>query len=228
MGYFFLSPLLLLVPQLLVHIPPPSDSPQTPRSEPPSPLTGSSPPPPLLCPQMPALPLTPTSLPAAVYVRSSRVVGATRRSALSSEVALFLSSAPYIFFSHHLTFPLLISGIRPLSRPESSGSPDEGSCVHPPKAQVPAGGDAWLWPNQSTAPDLFSGSGQASFGSWSRRRERRRRRRRQRGRKRRRQQFEQQSPSLSSGPGVSSGCRGDETNSHKPPFLPFHPPSTRK
>lgn len=107
--------------------------------------------------------------------------------------------------------PALISGIRPLSCPESSSSPDEGSCVHPPEAQVPAGGDARLWPNQSTAPDLFSGFGQASFSSWSWRRDRRR----QRGRERRGQQSEQQPPSLSSGPGFPAGCRGDETDSHK-------------
>lgn len=97
--------LFLFALQFLVHIPLPSDSPQTPRSEPPSPLTGSSPPLLLLCPQMPAQPPTPTSLPAAVYVRSSRVAGVTLRSALSSEVALFAPSTPSIFTSLCMSRP---------------------------------------------------------------------------------------------------------------------------
>lgn len=133
---------------------------------------------------------------------------------------LFLQRLHYLHrrllpFLHPFACPALISGSRPLSCPESSSSPDEGSCVHPPEAQVPAGGDARLWPNQSTAPDVFSGFGQASFSSWGWRRERRRR---QRGRERRGQQSEQQPPSLSSGPGFSAGCRGDKTDSRKPPF----------
>lgn len=131
---------------------------------------------------------------------------------------LFLQRSHYLHrqllpFWRPFAFPALISGIRPLSCPESSGSPDEGSCVHPPEAQVPAGGDARLWPNQSTAPDLFSGFGEAGFSSWSWRRERRR----QRGGERRGQQSEQQPPSLSSGPGFPAGCRGD-ADSHKTPF----------
>lgn len=113
-----------------------------------------------------------------------------------------LPSSP-VFRTPFFPFPLLIAGVGPLSHSESSGSADEGPRVHPAEAQVPAGGDSRLWPNQSSAPDLLSGSGQARVGPWSWRRERRRRRRRGEGRG---QQSEQQSPSLSPGPGLLSGC----------------------
>lgn len=124
-----------------------------------------------------------------------------------SEVGAFLRvyTTRRLRFHFYLpfTFPLLVAGVGPLGHPESSGSSDEGPRVHPPQAQVPAGRDARLWPNQSSAPDLLGGSGQASFGSRSWRRERRRRRRRG---ERRGQQSEQQPPSLSSGPGLPFGC----------------------
>lgn len=129
--------------------------------------------------------------------RSYSEVGSTFRLDTACPLRLHLDAPSHL--------PLLVAGVGPLSHPESSGPSDEGPRVHPPKAQVPAGGGARLWPDQSSAPDLFAGSGQAGFGSWSRRRERRRRRRR-RGGERRGQQPEQQSPSLSSGPGFSSGC----------------------
>lgn len=135
--------LLLFTLQFLVRIPSPSDSPRPPRSEPRSPLTGCSPPPLLLCPQTGALPPTPTSRPAAVSVPSSRVVGVTRRCALSLRVDM----SALLPFLRPFTFPLLVAGSGPLSHPESSGSSDEGPGVHPPQAQVPAGGAAWLWPN---------------------------------------------------------------------------------
>lgn len=200
-------PLLLFTLQFLVRIPPPSDSPRPPRSEPRSPLTGSSPPPLPLCPPpLPALPPTPTSRPAAVSAPSSRAVGVTLRSALSRGFTLKVDSTS-VFTS--FTLPLCAAGIGPLSHPESSGSSKKGPCVHPSEAQVPAGGDARLWPDQSSAPDLCSGSGQASFGSRSWGRERRRRRRR-RGGERWGQQSEQQSSSLSSGPGFPPSCRGNE------------------
>lgn len=118
-----------------------------------------------------------------------------------SEVGLHYVQTPAPF-PRAFTFALLRAGFGPLGRPESSGSPDEGPRVHPPKAQVPAGGDAWLRPKQSSAPDLSSGAGEAGLGSRRRGRERRRRGRRAG----RRQQSEQQSPSLSSGPGFPSGC----------------------
>lgn len=188
--------------QFRVLIPPPSDSPRPPRSEPPSPPTGCSPPPLLPCPQMPAPPPTPTSRPAAVCVRSSRAVGATLRSALFSKAPRYLETPRSPVFRPPFTFPLLVAGVGPLSHPESSGPSDEGPRVHPAEAQVPAGGDSRLWPNQSSAPDLLSGSGQARVGPWSRRRERRRRRRGEGWG----QQSEQQSPPLSSGPGLPSGC----------------------
>lgn len=149
-------------------------------------------------------PLSPNAGPASYSHQptSSRLRAKFQGRRSYSEVGSFSGHSPLPSFPSPFTFPLLFAGVGPLSHPESSGSSDEGPRVHPAEAQVPAGGDSRLRPNQSSAPDLLSGSGQARVGPWSRRRERRRRRRGEGWG----QQSEQQPPPLSSGPGLPSGC----------------------
>lgn len=100
---------------------------------------------------------------------------------------------------------VLVPGIWLVGHSESPCSPHEGPSVHPPQTKATPGGDAWLRPNQSSAPYCLGGTGQASFSPWRWRGKRRRRGRRER----RGQQSKQQSASLCSGPGLPFGCWGD-------------------